>query len=64
LPVAPDGDLLLLGDRPTFPARLTSAEITERLFTQLKDAISATMALGGSGASGVLTMMYVHIVQD
>lgn len=48
----------------TFPARLTSAEITERLFTQLKDAISATMALGSSGASGVLKMMYVHIVQD
>jgi hypothetical protein len=54
-------DLVRLG---TFPKRLTSAEITERLFTQLKDAISATLALGGSGTGGVLKMVYVHIAQE
>ena len=47
-----------------FPKRLSSAEITERLFSQLKDAISATMALGGSGTSGVLKEVYVHIIQE
>ncbi|MES1206250.1 MAG: hypothetical protein ABUS79_09965 [Pseudomonadota bacterium] len=47
-----------------FPKRLTSEEITERLFSQLKDAISATMALGGSGANGVLKEVYVHIIQE
>jgi hypothetical protein len=48
----------------TFPKRLQSAEITERLFTQLKDAISATLALGGSGTAGVVKMVYVHIAQE
>jgi hypothetical protein len=47
-----------------FPKRLQSAEITERLFTQLKDAISATLALGGSAAGGTLKMVYVHIAQE
>jgi hypothetical protein len=47
-----------------FPGRLSSAEITKRLFIQLKDAISATLSLGGSGTSGILKTLYVHVVQE
>jgi len=47
-----------------FPKRLEAAEITARLFRQLKDAISGTLSFGGSGTSGVLHELYVHIVQE
>ena len=47
-----------------FPKRLQSAEITARLFAQLKDSISGVLSFGSSGTSGLLHQLYVHIVQE
>ncbi|HEX3697158.1 MAG TPA: hypothetical protein VH374_17415 [Polyangia bacterium] len=47
-----------------FPARLQAAEISKRIFTQLKDAISASLSFGSSGAAGGLHYLYVHIYQE
>lgn len=41
-------DMVMMGN---FPKRLEAAEITARLFRQLKDAISGTLSFGGSGTS-------------
>jgi hypothetical protein len=54
-------ELIRLGQ---FPARLQTTEVSERLFTQLKDAISAALAFGSSATSGALRYLYVNVVQE
>jgi hypothetical protein len=48
----------------TFPTRFASTEITQALFGQLRDAISATLAFGSSATSGVLRLIYVDVFQE
>jgi hypothetical protein len=47
-----------------FPARLQAAEVSERLFTQLKDAIAASLAFGSSATAGAIHYLYVHVFQE
>jgi hypothetical protein len=47
-----------------FPARLQAAEVSERLFTQLKDAVSAGLSFASSSASGGIHYLFVHIYQE
>ncbi len=54
-------DLIRAGQ---FPKRLTSREVSKRLFIQLQDAVSASLAFTGSAVSGQLHTLYVHVVQD
>jgi hypothetical protein len=48
----------------SFPTRFAATEITEALFAQLRDAISATMAFGSSALNGVLKLIYVDVFQE
>jgi hypothetical protein len=54
-------DLIRAGQ---FPARFTASEISDALFAQLRDAISATMAFGSSAVSGDVKLLYVDIFQE
>jgi hypothetical protein len=63
-PDASGGALKELVQMGTFPRRLTATQIDERLFNQLKDILSATMSLASSANSGVLRMLYIHIIQE
>lgn len=54
-------DLIRAG---AFPARFGATQITDALFAQLRDAISATMAFGSSTLSGVIKMIYVDVFQE
>ena len=47
-----------------FPARFTASQISDALFAQLRDAISATMAFGSSAVSGDVKLLYVDIFQE
>jgi len=47
-----------------FPKRFATTQVTELLFAQLRDAISTTLAFGGSGLNGVLKLLYVDVVQE
>ena len=47
-----------------FPARFAASEISDALFRQLRDAISATMAFGSSAVSGDVKLLYVDIFQE
>jgi hypothetical protein len=48
----------------TFPARFSAAQISQGLFGELRDAISATMAFGSSAVSGTIKVIFVHIYQE
>ncbi|MEP6653816.1 MAG: hypothetical protein ABJA82_10675 [Myxococcales bacterium] len=48
----------------TFPSRFASSDISEALFRQLRDAISATLAFTSSAASGDVKLLYVHVFQE
>lgn len=54
-------DLIRAGQ---FPARFTASQISDALFAQLRDAISATMAFGSSAVSGDVKLLYVDIFQE
>jgi hypothetical protein len=48
----------------SFPKRFATTQVTELLFAQLRDAISATLAFGSSGLNGVLRLVYVDVFQE
>ena len=48
----------------TFPSRFAATEVSEALFRQLRDAISATLSFTSSAVSGDAKLLYVHVFQE
>ena len=47
-----------------FPSRFAADEISTALFSQLRDAIGATLAFTGSAMSGLVKSLFVSVYQE
>jgi hypothetical protein len=54
-------ELIRIGE---FPARFSATAIDAALHKELRDAISATLAFTGSGATGIVHKLYVYVFQE